>query len=239
MIRGFRRDELRSRYDVDSIEEDSWHTYTGRKTVELLANILPRIGLSGARVLNAGAGVYALPITSGDQFFVDLFPAPIRGRKNAVCATIEQLPFQEAAFECVVCVGEVLSYCDPAAALSEFARVLSPKGHLIFDFGSTRSITHWRTEMFGRAADILTDQYNGSCEKVWRYSPQYIRQLLTDNGFNIRQTYGIHTWSALAKRLGASNPRALAVQGWLELAKLPSAWADILTIVAAKERVGR
>ncbi|WP_420969338.1 methyltransferase domain-containing protein [Bradyrhizobium sp. B120] len=239
MTAEFRRDELRNRYDVDSIEEDPWHTYTGLRTASLLANVLPGIGLSGVRVLNAGAGVYAIPVPSEDQFFVDLFAAPMKGRKNAVCASIEQLPFGEAVFECVVCVGEVLSYCDPAAALREFARILSPKGHLVFDFGSTHSIVHWRTDLFGRAADILTDQYNGSSEKVWRYSPSYIRGLLEANGFGIRQTHGIHTWSAVAKRLGANEARALMVQRWLEMVRLPSAWADVLTIVAVKETSAR
>ncbi|WP_371932938.1 methyltransferase domain-containing protein [Bradyrhizobium sp. CCGUVB23] len=183
--------------------------------------------------------MYAVPVASGDQFFVDLFAAPIRGRRNALCATVEQLPFRESAFECIVCVGEVLSYCDPAAALCEFARVISPGGHLIFDFGSTHSIRHWRSEMFGRAADILSDQYNGSCEKVWRYSPKYIRELLKTNSFDVRQTFGIHTWSALAKRLGASEARALMAQSWLELIKFPAVLADILTIVAVKETSGR
>ncbi|WP_408918106.1 methyltransferase domain-containing protein [Bradyrhizobium arachidis] len=163
----------------------------------------------------------------------------MKGRKNAVCASVEHLPFGEAVFECVVCVGEVLSYCDPAAALREFARILSPRGHLVFDFGSTRSIVHWRTELFGRAADILTDHYNGSSEKVWRYSPAYIRGLLKANGFEIRQTHGIHTWSALAKRLGTSEARALRMQRWLEIVRLPSIWADILTIVAVKETSAR
>ncbi|WP_433995467.1 class I SAM-dependent methyltransferase [Bradyrhizobium macuxiense] len=209
------------------------------KTANLLASLLPSIGSSGARVLNAGAGVYAIPVASEDQFFVDLFAAPLKGRKNAVCATVEQLPFRGAAFECVVCVGEVLSYCDPAAALREFARILSPRGHLVLDFGSTRSIAHWRTELFGRAADIITDQYNGSSEKVWRYSPLYIRDLLRKNGLDVRQTHGIHTWSTLAKRLGASEARALKLQRWLEIVKLPSGWADILTIVAVKETSGR
>lgn len=234
MGKGFKREELRSRYDVSSIEEDAWHAYTGSKTSELLSRLISEIDSPSLRLLNAGAGIYSLQTSNCDEYFVDLFSSPIAGRKNAVCGSIELLPFRDEAFGCIVCVGEVLSYCDPAIALKEFERILAPVGYLVLDFGSTRSIRRWLTKMFGRTADIAVDEYNGSAERVWRYSPSYIRELLQANGFQIRKTHGVHTWSVLAKRLGLSQTNALKFQERLDWLNLPVAWAEIITIAAVK-----
>lgn len=237
MGKGFKREELRSRYDVSSIEEDAWHSYVGLKTAELLSGILSNMSPRPLRLLNAGAGIYSVQTTVGNEYFADLFVSPIAGRRNAVCASVELLPFRDSTFECVICVGEVLSYCDPAIALAEFKRILAPAGCLVLDFGSTRSIRRWFTTMFGRAADIAVDQYNGTSEKVWRYSPAYIESLLQANGFEIRQTHGAHTWSALATRLGFSHTSAVELQKRLDWLKLPALSAEIITFVAVKEKV--
>jgi ubiquinone/menaquinone biosynthesis C-methylase UbiE len=108
-----------------------------------------------------------------DEISVDLFTTPLRSQKLSVCANIQVLPFKADTFGCVVCVGEVLAYCDPAQAISELARVLASSGLLICDFGSTTSARYAFTHLYGRAADIVTDHYNGSPEKIWVYSPQY------------------------------------------------------------------
>jgi hypothetical protein len=118
---GFKRDDLRNRYDVSAIEEDDWHTYSGRRTSEFLTKQLALLGASANRLLNAGAGVYGNTTGQSSEISVDLFSTPMKGRKNAVCASIEKLPFSDGSFSCVLCVGEVLAYCDPAAAFAEFA----------------------------------------------------------------------------------------------------------------------
>jgi SAM-dependent methyltransferase len=133
---GFRRDDLRKRYDVSVIKEDDWHSYSGRRTSEFLTKQLALLGPSANRLLNAGAGVYGNTTGQSDEVSVDLFSTPMKGRENAVCASIERLPFSNGSFSCVLlCVGEVLAYCDPAAAFAEFSRVLVPNGTLICDFG--------------------------------------------------------------------------------------------------------
>jgi ubiquinone/menaquinone biosynthesis C-methylase UbiE len=54
-------------------------------------------------------------------------------REYSVCTSVERLPFRENSMGAIVCVGEVLAYCDPAAAIGEFARVLVRSGLLICD----------------------------------------------------------------------------------------------------------
>src|SRR5208337_3242994 len=147
--------------------------------------------------------------------------APIRDRKYALCASVEALPFRSSTFGAIVCVGEVLAYCDPAAAITEFARVLAPSGTLICDFGSSRSIRYWFRTSYGRAADLVTDHYNGTPERTWVYDPAYVSSLLVKAGFHVKVSLGTHTWSAFARRLGASMPTAMLVQQYLEWLRFP------------------
>lgn len=234
MSPGFRRDELRSRYDISAISEDEWHEYSGDKTAKFITQYLYRTAAKSKLLLNAGAGVYEIRATSWREISVDLFSTPLHNRQHALCASIESLPFQAANFGAVVCVGEVLAYCDPAAAIAEFARILAPSGTLICDFGSSRSIRYWLRRSYGRAADLVTDCYNGGPERIWVYDPAYVASLLTSSGFVIRATLGTHTWSALARRLGTSIQLALHLQRRLERLRLPSTWADLTTIVAER-----
>jgi SAM-dependent methyltransferase len=217
------------------MKEDDWHSYSGRRTSEFLMKQLALLGPSAKRLLNAGAGVYGNTTGKPDEVSIDLFSTPMKGRENAVCASVERLPFSDGCFSCVLCVGEVLAYCDPAAAFKEFSRVLVPNGTLICDFGNSRSASHWFKRTFARAADLVVDEYNGGPEKVWRYDPKYISSLLRSFGFVTKTTLGVHAWSAMARRLGATRDQALSVQEKFDWIALPASWGDLMTFVAVKE----
>ncbi len=236
MRHGFKREELEPRYDVPVIAEDDWHNYSGLKTSQILARELLKVAPSSLWLLNAGAGVYELGGRDWNEVALDLFVKPIRHRSYAVCGNIEKLPFPGQVFDCIVCVGEVLAYCDPAAAIFEFGRVLLPGGMLICDFGSSRSFRRWFTASFGRAADLIVDDYNEAPERTWVYDPKYVNTLLASSGFEVRSMIGVHTWSALARRLGTSSTTALTLQRSLEWIRLPRIWADLTTIVALREK---
>ncbi|MDR3549238.1 MAG: methyltransferase domain-containing protein [Candidatus Pacebacteria bacterium] len=185
-------------------------------------------------LLNAGAGVYNIGVPGWSEVPFDLFEAPIRNRPNGVRGSIEQMPFQLATFDAVVCVGEVLDYCDPQKAIHEFARVLKPRGIVVCDFGSTKSFRRWFNTGYGRAADLVTEQYNGSPELVWVYDPAYILSLLKSAGFRIQEIYGTHTWSAIAVKLGIGEERAIEIQRRLDWLPTPSVCADVVTIAAVR-----
>jgi SAM-dependent methyltransferase len=236
---GFKRDDLKMRYDVPVVYEDDWHAYSGEKTAAYIANYLSSFSPPSNWLLNAGAGIYAIGVNSWKEVSLDLFTLPIRNRQYACCASIEHLPFQAGAFGGIVCVGEVLAYCDPAATLTEFSRVLAPSGILIVDFGSTRSLRHWLKPPFGRAVDLIEDYYNGAPELTWVYDPKYIKSLLASFGFKIKARVGTHTWSALARRLGASATIAMFAQKHLDRVWLPATWADLTTIVAVRLAIGK
>lgn len=230
---GFRRDELRCRYDVASIEEDRWHTHAGRRTFQIILDHL-RSGKRRGLLLNAGAGIYRIDVDAWHEFPLDLFTSPLHARSRAVCARIEQLPFRSEVFDAVICVGEVLDYSDPARSIAEFGRVLKRSGTLICDFGNSRSFSHWMRPAYGRAADLVTTPYNGSPERTWVYDPKYVYSLLETSGFEITARIGIHSWSALARRLGTSVSAALTAERILSWVKLPIPCSEVITVVALR-----
>jgi SAM-dependent methyltransferase len=234
MVPGFNPQDLAARYDVESFSEDEWHAYTGTRTAKIVEAYLASCQAVPRCLLNAGAGVYQLNISGWKETAVDLFEAPICRHENHVRASVEALPLPSDAFGAVVCVGEVLGYCNPSKALSEFARVLVPAGLLICDFGSTRSSRHWLKREHGRAADLIIDEYKGTPEPIWRYDPQYIISLLASFRFDLKDTIGTHAWSAVARRIGVSPRSATYIQRHLEWLPFPDAWADLTTIVAVR-----
>jgi SAM-dependent methyltransferase len=234
---GFERRHLRSRYDVASIREDDWHTYSGLRTQAIIRHRLANAEIVPNRLLNAGSGAYDITTNKGGEVKVDLFTRPLVGHRFSVCASVIGLPFAAATFGCAICVGEVLGYCDPARAISEFGRVLAPRGLLICDFGSSLSFRHKFTKTFGRAADMIVDRYNGAPENIWVYNPAYIRELISNSGFLIQSETGTHCWSSIVRRLGLSPEKAVAFEKRMNCFPSPERIADIVTIVAARSRV--
>jgi SAM-dependent methyltransferase len=230
---GFPRDELRKRYDVTSIDEDEWHSFEDERRRSFLNSTLPSDQLGSRYLLNAGAGVHVLNLEAWSVISVDLFSRPLSCHPVGVCASITNLPFAGTTFGAIACLGEVLGYCDPANAFEEFARILVPRGMLIFDFMSTCSSRYWFNSIYGRAADIVSVDYNGDPENIWIYDPKYIRSLLVRSGFTVCKEKGVCGWAALLQRAGLKTSVALKVAARLAMVTSNSRWSD-LTIVAAQ-----
>lgn len=234
MLPGFKKHELAARYDVQWFSEDEWHAHSGERTSMILStHVISRPDLPRV-LLNAGSGVYALRLPQWTEMAVDLFAKPIHGRGHAIQGDIHNLQFSTGSFGAIVCVGEVLGYCDPVKVISEFSRVIAPHGILVCDFGSTRSYQRWFSGLFGDAAALVVDEYNQTPEPIWIYDPQYIMSLLRSAGFEIQAVIGSHTWSALGRRLGLSSRSSIALQRKLSGIPLPFAWSDVITVVASR-----
>jgi SAM-dependent methyltransferase len=232
---GLKRHQLLSRYDVHEIREDEWHAYAGERTAALVARYLSLVTPTSRWLLNAGSGVYTIAREGWKEVCLDLFTTPLRGHPRAICGSAERMPFPSRVFGAVVCVGEVLGYCDPATALTEFSRVLTHGGLLICDFRSSRSARYWLRRHYGRAADLVIDDYNSKPEQAWIYDPAYVSSILSSRGFKVQAVVGTHTWSAVARRIGAGTAVGLSLQRRLDRVRLPSAWADLTTIVAERD----
>ena len=108
---------------------------------------------AGGRVLDVGAGTGANIGLFGPQVEEIVFcePDPHMAKRlrrklsdsgaegSVVEAAAESLPFEDASFETVVFTLVLCTVADPAAALSEAARVLRPGGRMLF-------IEHVRSE---------------------------------------------------------------------------------------------
>ena len=234
MPSSFRLNELQLRYDVSSLYEDAWHTYSGQQTKLFLDRYLPQGHSCSRWLLNAGAGVYQFRRPEWKEICLDLFTQPIKACDYSVGGSVERLPFRSRSLGSVICVGEVLGYCDPAMAIAEFSRVLAPGGMLICDFGSSRGFRTWFRGAHGRAADLITDFYNSLPERTWVYDPKYIKSILASAGFEITTAEGTHTWSALARRVGWSIQTALTMERHLKRLPLPKSWAELMTIAALR-----
>lgn len=212
------RKTLRGRYAVPAIQEDAWHTVSGERVGARVSRLLARHRCESDLLLNAGSGAYQLGVPGWKEISLDLFEEPLAGKPAAVCANVERLPFGSGSFGAVVCVGEVLGYCDPFTAISEFARVLTPNGMLLCDFGSTFGAKHWFKETFGVSATLVTDEYNNRPEILWNYSPRYILNVLRECGFGHAQIKGVHGMSGIAARVGTTKAIAANIErsaGWL------------------------
>jgi SAM-dependent methyltransferase len=231
---GFSREKLRERYDVGDFEEDEWHRLCGERTNSIIRHELGTPGRRSNHLLNAGCGVYSLGLPYWREIGVDLFEAPLGSRPDVVCANIESLPFDNGSFGAILCVGEVLGYCDPHRALQEFSRLAAPGATLICDFGSTLSARYLLTGVRGRMADIIVDEYNGTEERVWVYHPKYIRRLILEAGFEVLREFGTHSLPALARRMGCPQSIAASAMASFQWLPQPKHLADVHTIVAAK-----
>lgn len=234
MPSGFKRTELKLRYDVSTFREDDWHAYAGQRTLQYITRWLREYNSSSVWLLNAGAGVYQFGPNTWREICFDLFNAPILSLTFPICGTVEELPFRSNTLGAIICVGEVLGYCDPVRALAEFGRVLVSSGLLICDFGNSRGVRNWFTESYGRAAALVTSDYNHSPEKTWIYDPAYMQNLLRSFGFDVRDTMSTHTWSAIARRIQLSTGTALFLENKLKRLRLPPFWGDVITIAALK-----
>jgi len=196
-----------------------------------MARVLPG-PRSSPVLLNVGSGIYSIGDQRWTEVSLDLFVSPLRGQFLSVCGKGEELPFGSAAFGAIVCVGEVLGYSDPSAMLRQFRRVIEKDGVLILDYRSTLSPRFWFKDTFGRMADLVWDEYNGSSERTWVYSPSYVSGLLRDSNFAIQNISSVHRTSAIIRRCGFSSNLAVSIEQTLSIPLVPKRLGDLILVAA-------
>ena len=99
---------------------------------------------------------------------------------TAMPVTAERIPADNNSFDCVVCTFSLCTIPDPAAALLEMRRVLTPQGKLLF-------------AEHGRAADDSVRRWQDRLTPVWSaigggcHLNRDIPSLLMTAGFSITQ----------------------------------------------------
>ncbi|HHF08902.1 MAG TPA: class I SAM-dependent methyltransferase, partial [Kosmotoga arenicorallina] len=129
-------DEIASRYDY-MYEEPYWVLYH-----MLLEKLVSDQNIKGKILdLGTGTGRWAIKLAEEGADIVAVDPsekmlsvAKMKARLNDVKiefinAKGEALPFENATFDSVLAMGDVISYCEsPQELLSEINRVLKPEG---------------------------------------------------------------------------------------------------------------
>jgi SAM-dependent methyltransferase len=87
------------------------------------------------------------------------------------------LPFEDSAFDLVFCQETLQNAPDPAAALSEIQRVLSPRGRLLLSTPRSR-----REQPLHDALGLVAER-RASSERFTLSDPETLHELLRDAGF--------------------------------------------------------
>jgi len=184
----------------DSIENvwprnNAWYSYLKSRIETYIRKNYNQ--LDNAYILNAGSGGNDYGIISNNMYHVDIAKDKIAHLKNATVASIEDLPFPDEMFDYSICVGSVLNYCDAIASISEMARVLKRQGRLILEFENSHSFEYLGKSVYGNSAEIVTTKYLEQSHKLWVYSFDYIRSILKEYSFDIRNSSALHVLSGL------------------------------------------
>jgi len=164
--------------------------------------------LNNVYILNAGSGGNDYGIISDNMYHVDIAKNKISHLKNAVVANIENLPFPDTMFDYVICVGSVINYCDAIAAIAEISRVLKKHGRLILEFENSLSFEYYGRNEYGKSVEIVTTKYFEQSHQLWVYSFNYIKNILAEFSFIIRNFSAFHILSSL--HLRKSNDENIA-----------------------------
>ena len=185
---------------IDNVwgNNDPWHDYSQ----SVISMYIGKKGIfKDSIVLNAGSAGNTYNIDCKNMYHVDIAEEKIKNAKNAVVATIENLPFENNFFDNIICVGSVLNYCDAFNAISELSRVLKPNGNLIIEFESSWGYEYINTESYKQDACIITTEYIEAQHRQWLYSHKYIFKILSSYNLKIIQKKSFHIADGLLSRI--------------------------------------
>ncbi len=184
-----------------------WRLHTDRVYAEAMSHepLHARVGdwvtpEGGKQVLELGCGpgkyVAMLGNLGLDVTGVDphSFPSWDLLRSRPTCRLLpgvhaESLPFENGAFDHVVCLGALLYFEHPALALAEVRRVLRPGGHLVLRTVNSRNLYTLRT---GKRLDPASRQL---------YTRPQLVALLQEAGFAVTHEFSYGFWPPWAGRM--------------------------------------
>ena len=177
--------------------DDQWHQWSLRQ----IEGYLNGITFSNQdSVLNAGSGGNNYNISCGEMVHVDI---------AAVVSNIESMPFPDARFDSIVCVGSVINYCDAGAVIAEFSRLSKPGTILVLEFESSGGFEYRKRACYKDCAAVVTVQFQGSAHIQWLYSVPYIKSLLKAHHFSIQDIFPYHICSSLALSLNGLEEKSV------------------------------
>lgn len=191
--------EIYSSLDKVWPENNTWYSYLHNTIINYIENNLTRYLSPESVYLNAGSGgsVYKLP---GTCYHLDIAPNLIDTLPNSYVGSIEHLPFDNAMFDAIICVGSVINYCSALESISEFSRTLKPGGILVLEFERSQSAELWFSKEYCKNATLQQYDYLDNIHTLWLYSESYISTILKKNSFSAIEKKRLHTISAVINK---------------------------------------
>lgn len=121
-----------------------------------------------SELLNAYGNVKSLDVSEEALEFARLR----NGKSELIKGDVRSLPFDDAAFDCIVTLDVLCTLEDETKALKEFSRTLKKSGLLIANLP---------------ACEWLYSSHDIAVDTKKRYSKQMVRKLLLENGFLIKR----------------------------------------------------
>ncbi len=214
--------EVREKYNSRPeiwLARDIWHRHNYESLSSIVQRVLDASAGNQSYILNLGSGGTTYGVRSPHHFQLDLADRRLPRNGCSVVGNAETLPFAAESADIVLCVGEVLNYCDALAALGEFARVLKPGARLLVEFESSRSFEYVATSSFGKTQVFVNTTFQLQPERFWLYNPSYIASALEAFGLTVVSTFSFHSVTALVFRLFKSERIAMQL-AWLDRSTL-------------------
>ncbi len=192
------RQQFYEHFHQGSADADPWHAHTRRYVHRITHDWFSEFNRrTDVRLLNAGSGGsnYGIPVP---MVHYDLMALPSIPNGEFVQGDVEQIPFPDASFNAVFCVGSVLNYCDPTRCLSEISRVLLPGGFVILEYERSGSAEYIWQRGFGSSAARFVTFFGQETTYVWAYGDRFINGIIAVNGLKIVRSRWLHCLSALA-----------------------------------------
>ncbi len=189
-------------------DNDIWHFYTHRILQKHVQYLLNELHLTDTQViLNAGCGKTTYD-TNANIIYMDIIKEYVVSFKNHLVASIESIPLLDNSVDCIVCVGSVINYSDIQKALSEFSRILKPKGVLILEFERSNSAEFLFTKNYAKTVFMQKYYYNNQTHYLWMYNEKFVLQLAKYYKLTCKKKFRYHIISSLLFRLGVSEENA-------------------------------
>lgn len=181
---------------------DPWHLYVKNTINKYILKWCD--SKSTNYILNAGSGGTDYEI-QGEICHLDIADKKISNKNINVVGTIEDIPLEDNSFDYIICVGSVINYIhNIGKAISEFKRVLKPKGKLILEYERSNTAELLFTKQHGIDCHYQKYFYNGQIHGLWLYSDKLINQIMAVNGFKRTKQFRFHTLSALGEKMKLS-----------------------------------
>ena len=185
-------DEIRSFYNqhINCWSTDLFSIMTTRFIDKYVNNFLNKLNKEEF-VLNAGSGgkIYN---TQAKQYHIDIAENTLKNVQNAYVGNIVHMPFDSEKFDCVVCVGTVINYCEASKAIKEISRVSKKDSFLVLEYERNGS---GLIEKSSRKSDFTLFFHTYFNEKHcnFLYSDRYIENLLKEEKYSIIKSKKFNT----------------------------------------------